>query len=92
MGANILECLNPLWTDSNVFDPKLPVQSDPNGSRMAEQDSSLVRSPFREECSILVRMKSETKSQLSDSPMMRRMDSGLKLEARTELSSKCRYT
>ena len=85
-----------------------PVESDPNVSRMAEQDSLLVRFyPFREECGdgalnlkpilkpnlkLNQKPNTETKSQRSDSPTMLRMDSGPKQEAKTELSSKCQVS
>ena len=86
-----------------MFDPH-PVESDPNVSRMAEQDSLLVRFyPFREECGdgalnlkpnlkLNQKPNTETKSQCSDSPTMLRMDSGPKQEAKTELSSKCQVS
>ena len=72
-----------------MADPLASVQTDPNETRMAKQDNSLVRTLLESivqgvgQCT-----RSESKSELSDWPTMRRMDLGLKLEAKMELSSK----
>ena len=72
-----------------MADPLASVQTDPNETRMAKQDNSLVRTLLESRVQGVGQCaRSESKSELSDWPTMRRMDLGLKLEAKMELSSK----
>ena len=72
-----------------MADPLASVQTDPNETRMAKQDNSLVRTLLESRVQGVGQCtRSESKSELSDLPTMLRMDSGLKLEAKMELSSK----